>query len=272
MFFSDYHIHTDFSSDSQAPIKEVIKKAINLGLKEIAITDHIDYGFPSSEYTFLFDKLEYIETINNLRKKYNNFINILIGAEIGMTPDSYEYNKNFVKDSCFDFIIGSIHVVDNIDVYENSFFEGRSQKQSYMRYFEYALENIKKNDYFDVVGHLDYIYRYGQFENKSLKYVDYKDIIDEILKIIIEKGKGIEVNTSGYKYKLNNIHPQIDILKQYKNLGGEIITIGSDAHSTNYISDHFLEAYNSIKIAGFKYFTRFKNRKPYFYDLDKFMN
>ena len=126
------------------------------------------------------------------------------------------------------------------------------------------LKNINTIDKFCVYGHIDFISRYGIYKDNSLKYRDYSDLIDEVLKTLINKNKGIEINTSGYRYKLNQTYPQYDILKRYKELGGEIITIGSDAHTPDYVGDHFEVAYEMLVKSGFKYITRFKNLKPSF--------
>ena len=139
-----------------------------------------------------------------------------------------------------------------------------NKKTAYELYFTEMLKNINTIDKFCVYGHIDFISRYGIYKDNSLKYRDYSDLIDEVLKTLINKNKGIEINTSGYRYKLNQTYPQYDILKRYKELGGEIITIGSDAHTPDYVGDHFEVAYEMLVKSGFKYITRFKNLKPSF--------
>ena len=126
---------------------------------------------------------------------------------------------------------------------------------------KYTIENF---DNFDVVGHLDFIVRYGDFENKTIRYEDYKNILDEILSMIIKKGKGIELNTSGLRYKLSSMHPSREILTRYFELGGRIITIGSDAHKLTDLYADFDKAIVELKEIGFSEITTFKNRKPNF--------
>jgi histidinol-phosphatase (PHP family) len=262
MFFADYHIHTIYSSDSEAPVEEVICSAIDKGLNEIAFTDHVDFD---PRYTFT-DYEKYIPRMLELREKYKEKISIVCGVEVGLESEWANDINRLTSAHPFDFIIGSSHAVRTLDVYydQKKFFGDKSKKEAYTIYFEEILKNIDTCKDFCVYGHLDYITRYGMYEDNSLKYADYAELIDEILKKIIEKGKGIEVNTSGFRYGIENVYPQKDIIKRYKDFGGEIITVGSDAHKSKDVGDHIAFAYDVIKDCGFEYVTRFKERKPTF--------
>ena len=139
----------------------------------------------------------------------------------------------------FDFVIGSSHVVHGIDPYYPHYYDGRSEDEAYLEYFESILENLHTNVDFDVYGHLDYVVRYGGYENKVIDYEEFRDILDAILAELIKKDKGIEINTSGIRYGLPNPHPNIDIIRRFKELGGKIITIGSDAHKVEDLAKDF---------------------------------
>jgi len=264
MFYADYHIHTSFSSDCQEEMENQIKKAIDIGLKEIALTDHVDFDYPDPQFPFMIDYDKYLIEFNKLKEKYKEQINIVLGVEIGYQPHIVKELEDFLANYNFSFIICSMHVCDRLDLYNGDFFEGKNQKNAYLRYFECVLDNVKGYDNYDVYGHIDYINRYGNYDNKILSYEDYLDIIDSILKIIIESGKGIEINTSGFRYGLGHPSPQFPILKRYKELGGEIITVGSDAHRKEDICFSFDYAYEMLRKAGFSKITVFRNRKPYF--------
>ncbi len=164
----------------------------------------------------------------------------------------------------YDFVIASSHVVDKCDLCTNDFFEGKTKFMAYLGYFADVLNNVKTCDFFSVYGHIDFINRYGNYADKKMVYGDYKFITDEILKTLIEKGKGIEINTSGYRYGLGHTHPQFELVKRYKELGGEIITVGSDAHVPEDIAKDFDKAYKMLEEAGFKYLTLFTDKKPEF--------
>ena len=173
----------------------------------------------------------------------------------------------FTEYNPFDFVIGSVHVIDGIDVSNPEYFKGKTKKQAYLKYFEEVLENLKIHDCYNVVGHLDYISRYAPYDDKSVYYNEYMEIIDEILKVLVKKDKGLDVNTSAYRYGENRCYPQFEILKRFNELGGKIITVGSDAHSPEYIADHFEDAYNMIKSAGFKSIATFRNKNVNFIDI-----
>lgn len=267
MFYADYHMHTTFSSDSDAPMKSMIEKAIQCQLKEIAITDHLDLQYPSTEFPFTLDTANYIKAIHAYQKEYQNQITIRLGVELGLWPSlSHEYAA-FVQENPFDFVIGSIHCVDGLELYGNEFFKGKTKEEAFGQYFDTVLWTAKNNDFFDVYGHIDYIDRYSRYDNNTIDYAYFQDIIDEILKTLIEKGKGIEINTSGYKYGLGHAHPAMPMLKRYRELGGEILTIGSDAHDPRYITNAFSESYRMAREAGFKSLTVFEKHKPTFIDI-----
>ena len=263
MFIADYHTHSSYSSDSNTVMEDNIKKAIELGLKEIAVTDHIDYDYPDLNYPFVFDYAPYKEEIENLKEKYKGKIIIRTGVEVGVQPHVHDLIADLMKNH-YDFVIASTHVVDKCDLCVNDFFEGKTKFMSYLGYFADVLNNVKTCDFFNVYGHIDFINRYGNFEDKKMIYNDYKFITDEILKTLIEKGKGIEINTSGFRYGLGHTHPQFELVKRYKELGGEIITVGSDAHVPHHITKDFDKAYKMLEEAGFEYITLFEDKKPKF--------
>lgn len=263
MFLADYHIHTNFSIDSEAPMEEMIKSAISKGMKEIAITDHADFDpkyYPMPDYT------DYIPYFNQLKEKYKNDIKIALGVEIGLENQWADKINAFASKYNFDFIIGSSHATRTLDLYfdQKEYFKNKTKKEAYTIYFEEILKNINACPQFNVYGHFDFISRYGMYDDNSLEYKDYSDLIDSCLKNLIEKDKGIEVNTSGFRYGINCTYPTLTILKRYNELGGEIITAGSDSHKPKDTADHIDYAYSLIKEAGFKYVSVFRNQKAEF--------
>lgn len=265
-YLIDHHVHTDFSADCETDIETLINKARNLGLKSLMLTDHVDFDSPEPIFRDLIDYDEYIETLEKIQNK-NKDLEILMGVEVGYQSHLHERLKEFLSSYPFEFVICSMHCCDGIDFYNGDFFKGKSQYQAYDEYFESVKKSVQNYNDFDVYGHLDYITRYGDYENKEIKYLTYKEVIDEILKLLVQNGKGIELNTSGFRYGLDVIHPSIDILKQYKQLGGEIITLGSDAHRPEDLQANFNQAINILKDLEYKAITQFRGRKPQFIDI-----
>lgn len=268
MIQADFHVHTDFSNDCSVSAEMQIESAIKQGLKYICITDHCDMHLYFDK-KYILDINSYFNKINTLKEKYKDRINVLCGIEIGLQPNLKEAIQNNISGYDFDFIIGSSHAVNNVDIGYNpdKYFGGKSEKEAYREYFESILENVKTFDNYNVYGHLDYVVRYGPNKNKHFDFNDYKNVFEEILKTIIRNGKGIEMNTAGLRKNLGYPHPHKDILKMYKNLGGEIITIGSDAHRTEHIGYGFQDIPELLRELGFKCYTVFERQVPKFINL-----
>lgn len=249
------------------PAKDGILSAIKAGLGGLIFTDHLDLDYPNAKFEYTFDFATRSEYLDLMCKEFDEKIKIFKGVELGFQPHVVAQACEIVNKYDFDFVINSIHVVDKIDVCHKNFHESDTKKNVFMRYLNAIYESVDKFDDFDVVGHIGYLCRYVPYADKSLKYVDYSDILDAIFKRVIEKGKGIEVNTAGYFYKLGFPHPDIDSLRRYKELGGEILSVGSDAHGAERIGDCFEVVLEQLSSVGFKYVSYFEKRKPKFVKL-----
>ena len=267
--FWDCHMHSSFSADSDTPMEEMIRKAVSMGLPGICFTEHLDPDYPDTpdHLDFSLDILSYRETFFDLKEKYTSEIPLRFGIELGLQPHLGETLSAVVRQEKFDFVIGSSHVVHGIDPYYPKYYEGRSEKTAYREYFESILENLNTYSDFDVYGHLDYVVRYGPDRNRFYTYEAYADIIDEILRKLISMGKGIEVNTAGFKYGLGHPNPTEAVLLRYHELGGEILTLGADAHAPEHVAYAFDRLPQILRHAGFRYFTVFTGRKPDFLPL-----
>lgn len=263
---SDCHLHCHFSSDSEASPESMINNAVRLGLSHICFTDHNDYDYPKEDgkTVFLLDLDAYLEKISVLKKTYKDKIDVRIGVEQGLQPHLCEQINNYDPAHRLDFIIGSTHLVDGSDPYYPSFWEHHSSRESICTYFENIYKSICCCDNFDVYGHLDYVVRYAPKKDADYQPADYTDLLDMILKKLIENGKGIEINTAGLRYGLKEANPCCFILKRYRELGGEILTTGSDAHKPQDMAFAFDIIVDLLKDCGFSYYTLFHQRKPEF--------
>lgn len=268
---SDFHLHSYFSGDCGVPTEEMIAEGVRKGLCSMCFTEHNDFDFPYSEDmeadSFILNVDSYLYELIKLKQKYENRIKILFGIEIGLQPCCAEKNALLAGSKDFDFIIGSSHLCGGADPYYPAFFEEKDPTECCLSYFEETLDNIKAFSGFDVYGHLDYIARYLPEASAPYRSMDYKNILEEILKALIEKGKGIECNTSGLRKPLASVNPAPEIIRLYKELGGEIITVGSDAHAPKDIAAGFTAAVRILTDCGFSYYTTFENRQPFFHKL-----
>ena len=265
----DCHMHSSFSVDSPTPMEDMIRKSIEQGLSGICFTEHLDPDYPDTpeKIDFSLDIPAYYQKLQELRQKYRSELDIRFGIELGLQPHLGDYFHGLLRKYPFDFVIGSSHIVHGADPYYPGFFEGRRESECYMEYFESILENLAAFSEMDVYGHIDYVVRYGPNQNREYSYSRYQDILDEILLTVISKDCGIELNTGGFHYGLGEPNPCRAVLKRYHQLGGEIITIGADAHTPDKVAYAFDKAYNILKDCGFRYYTTFKDRKPEFIKL-----
>lgn len=269
----DLHLHSKFSSDSESNPEEIVLNAVDMGLSGICFTDHNDFNYfsPDGKSVFDLDQESYYEYLSDLKEKNKDKLDILIGIEQGLTPGAADLIEDFDKENKYDFIIGSTHVVDGVDPYYIDFWSEREPKERIRRYFENVYDSVCNISNFDVYGHLDYIVRYvpGNHTRGQIGIMLPYDLIREILKTLIEKGKGIEINTAGaWKSNVGDYNPNTSILKMYKDLGGEIITVGADSHKAGDVGRLVKEANGLLIETGFKYSTVFRNRKPEFITLE----
>lgn len=257
----DFHLHSDFSMDSKAAMEDMVLSAIEKNMKSICFTDHIDLESTEQKLDFYFRTSDYFRQINRVKYKYRNQIQILAGVEIGLQPHLVDRYEEILSTNPFDFVIGSIHSVNGKDIFLDNYVEGLDPLLALEDYYIAMYDSIKAFTNYDVLGHIDFIDRYFNDFSTIPKFDEYQAIIIEILKLLIENGKGIDLNTSGIKYGLGYSHPKVPILKLYKALGGEIITIGSDAHTPEYVGYYYREVERIIKDLGFKYIHIFKDRK-----------
>ena len=275
--FADYHVHTEFSDDSVYPMEDVIRDAVKMGMDEICITDHVDYGVKTDweEGTEIQyrrgdprTKVEYprsLEKIWRLREEYGGKITIRTGMEFGVQTHTIPQFEALFARYPFDFIILSIHQVEDKEFWTQDFQRGRSQKEYNERYYQEMLDVVKAYKNYSVLGHMDLIKRYD--EAGIYPFGEVEPMIREILKVVIADGKGIELNTSFHRYGLAEPMPSMDIFRLYRELGGEIVTIGSDSHKPEHLGAYIGEGKEILKEAGFARFCTFENMKPVFHEL-----
>ncbi len=263
---ADYHMHSHHSGDSESPMEEMIESAIAKGLSEICFTEHLDLDYPElpdlPPDPFTLDIPSYKEELFSLREKYKDKITIRFGIEIGMQSQVAKDNLSAAKSEEFDFIIASQHLVDCRDPFYPDFWEPDTVENIMNRFFEVTLENIKLFPDFDVLGHLDYIARYVPEGDTTYSYQRFKEKIDPILEYLVAKGKGLDVNSKVLAYSETlPPNPCPEALRRFKELGGKIITFGSDAHNPGKVACGFDRIRQIALDAGFTEYYTFEGRK-----------
>lgn len=274
----DCHTHTQFSVDSDADISEMIEKACLLGLAAYAVTDHCECNrwysedhYPDEDtyryYDFGTDFENSVSAVTSLKEKYSGRFNLICGVEMGQATQDFDIAEKIVSDSRVDFVIGSMHQLPKTEDFAFIEYDKMSRQDIYGLAERYFLEINKlcKWGKFDVLGHLTYILRYiNGTAGINLDINPFDEVIADSLKTLIEKGKGIEINTSGLRQKHGDVFPSLKYVKLFRELGGEILSIGSDAHTVADLGSGITEGAKVALEAGFKYLCYFKERKPNF--------
>ena len=259
----DYHMHSRVSFDGHDTGEALVRAAIDKGLKEICFTDHLDYDPLGTMGVLAFDTAAYNAEYDHLS---SDVLKIRRGMEFGMTADNVGQFQEDLKRRPFDFVLGSIHFVDDLDVYYPQWWSGKTVLEAERRYLEATLECVRLHDDFDVLAHLTYIAKTTSHPApRPVPFDAHREIVDEIFRVLAAKGKGLEMNTSGVD-RCGGFLPTADYFRRFKELGGQIVTVGSDAHRTDRVGQYSFEACEILKNI-FGYVCTFEGRKPVFHKL-----
>jgi len=256
----DLHLHSSFSADGSLPLEDICERAIAAGLSTIAITDHVDGDWPDHDISFDISDIDiYLSKIAEMANRYEGRLRVLKGIEIGLQAHLLAETQDYIESHDFDFVIASIHLVDRLDPYDAEYFEGKTKEESLGRYYQTVLDLISRYDAFDALGHLDYVRRNCPYPITADD--DAMPLIDEILTVLAQKNKALEINTSGLRKPLQETLPSPAVCKRFLSLGGRYLTFGSDAHRAenighgwSYVREHLGKELS--------HFTYFQNRKP----------
>lgn len=279
---TDYHVHTAYSDDSEYPMEQVVRDAIAMGLEELCFTDHVDYGIkkdwdepgemlyrfnipgePPREPFANVDYPAYYAEYQRLQKRYAGQITLKLGLEFGMQAHTIGRYEALFARYPFDFIILSVHQVEDKEFWTQDFQRGRSQQEYNERYYEEMLYLVQHYHNYSVLGHMDLIARYDQAG--PYPFEKLKPLLTAILQQVIADGKGIEVNTSCHRYGLQDLTPARDILRLYRSLGGRILTIGSDSHKPAHLGAYLEETKHELRALGFTEFCTFTQMMPVYH-------
>ncbi|AKI97746.1 histidinol-phosphatase HisJ family protein [Kosmotoga pacifica] len=226
----DLHVHTRFSPDAEPTIEEVVKAAAEKGVEILGISDHYELGPTLEEGDNFGDPLLYLEEIERVSKEYP--LKVLKAVELGIQS----YTDNSILNGAFDYFIYSIHEGPNFpDVTQPS--------KLWKAYLEESIAAVETLDFPGFFGHLDFLRRYLP----DYVPLEPSPLLDELLKLLVRKDLGLEINTSGLRKEFKEAHPQRWIIERYLSFGGKYLTIGSDAHRIEDLGKGFIEALRIIK-------------------------
>lgn len=265
MFLSDFHLHSKFSFDGHEELETICEAAIERGMQQIAVTDHCDI-YTNKEYGYIIDFETEYPKLKEIQAQFADRLTVKIGIELGQPMVNPKEAEKFIHNFRLDFIIGSLHNMEkDIDVGDYDY-DKEDCVKVYGHYLEW-LYDLAKNYEYDVLGHVTYPLRYMAVKGKYPDINLFEEQLKEIYKTAISRGKGIELNTSGLYQDIKETMPSVTALKWYKECGGEIITIGSDAHYAKYVGQPICEGMKILKECGFKAVATYSDRKPVFHDI-----
>lgn len=265
----DTHNHCQFSFDGKrTSVESSARSAFEKGIAGICFTDHYDIFVPPAESDFEtvmpqeFDIPAQQEEIARVQGLYMDGFKVLKGIEIGMNEESRGETREILERHSFDQVIASVHYLEGTDPYYGGYFQGRNWIQAYSTYLETICNEMMILKDFDIVGHYDYVARYSPYPQDILPYREFSDIFDTMFRYLIENGKGLEINTKSCKgSKGRKTSIDRDVLVRYREMGGEIISLGSDSHDAEYVADGFEWHSQLLKSLGFRWTSHYEQRQ-----------
>jgi histidinol-phosphatase (PHP family) len=260
----DCHFHSNHSFDSRAPLAAMCRRALELGLTHVCPTEHADFDPQDAGYGYL-DVEGYFGALDACQAQLDGQIVVLKGVEVDYQSRFEAEVRAFLARHAFDFVIGSAHYADGLYI-EDALLAAYDLDTAYRRYFN-AVREVAASGLFDVVGHLDLLKRYRPPPGGVLDVRRYADEIDAILRAAVETGTGLEINTSGLRQAPAETFPGLETLRRYRELGGQVLTLGSDAHRPEDLGKNVGDGLALARAAGFEAIAVFVNRQPRWLDI-----
>lgn len=259
----DYHVHSRFSADGTSTLEECCAAAARQGLTEICFTEHLDLN-PAIPVNGWLDPAGYAEAVGRVRDTQP--LTVLMGLEIGFDREYHPAIRRYLETHVlpWDFLLGSVHLADG-EMIDVPFFHTRDRRSAYLAYFkelEAAVRAAVEERLFDVIGHFDFVKRYLPACLGPFRLDDCRDLAEQVLRLAAEGGIGLEINTSGLRGPLGETLPTLETLRRFRQLGGEVLTIGADSHHASEVGTGTAAALELAQAAGFRAITTFRERRP----------
>jgi len=260
----DNHMHSTFSEDGESSPEKMCRRAVDLGIPEIGFSEHWDVGPYEKNPRFFQPEPWYAELVR-LREQFVGKMTIRAGIEVA-EPHLYpQPTVEVLACNPFDYVLGSVHFVGSSFMFDEAYFRTHSADEVYRGYFA-QVETMLNTADIDILAHLDLPVRTA----KPIFGYDptrYEDQIRRILHMVVERNLALDVNAAGLRKAARNLMPDLLILKWYAGMGGERVTLGSDAHAANQVGLHLDAALEAIRAAGISHVTHFERRHAYLVSL-----
>ena len=270
MFLTDYHIHSKCSGDGYHTMLEMARASYDRGVRVLCFTDHCDMDeFTTGEPNpgCFSNRESILEMYAQTMAQKPDDMEIYLGLELGEGNHDTDFAFSVAAMPELDFILGSLHNLKNTPDFYVYPYKSEAECRDLINTYLDELIDISRMDFFDVMAHIGYTVRYMRRKgfDGSVSFAEYPEKIDVLLRNLIERGKGIEINCAGFRDPIvGGTVPTLDVLRRYRELGGEIITVGSDAHKLKDAGVGLREGFDVLHELGYKYVTVYKKRKPEF--------
>ena len=269
MVLFDNHNHSQFSFDGgRTSVEASARAAVAAGLGGLCFSDHCDHYVPPMKASFenlvpeYFDVAEQQAEISRVQSLIGDRLHILKGIEIGMYEECHDQIKKVLEENSFDQVLASVHYIEQTDPYYGGYYEGKDWRQAYGGYLETIYREMTWLRDFDIMGHYDYIVRYASYPVTSIRYRDFSDIFDEMFRYLIQEGKALEINTKSYEgHRGRMVELDNDVLLRYREMGGEIVSLGSDSHEPSRVGAGFTRHAEFLKAMGFRWTAHYESRR-----------
>ena len=269
MVLFDNHNHSQFSFDGgRTSVEASARAAVAAGLGGLCFSDHCDHYVPPMKASFenlvpeYFDVAEQQAEISRVQSLIGDRLHILKGIEIGMYEECHEQIRKVLEENSFDQVLASVHYIEQTDPYYGGYYEGKDWRQAYGGYLETIYREMTWLRDFDIMGHYDYIVRYASYPVTSIRYRDFSDIFDEMFRYLIQEGKALEINTKSYEgHRGRMVELDNNVLLRYREMGGEIVSLGSDSHEPSRVGAGFARHAAFLKSLGFRWTAHYESRR-----------
>lgn len=261
-YLSDCLMHSDCSRDAEDPAMMMCESAERQNLYAVTLTDHCECNTYQEEGYDRSVRQSYFEA-KKAAAVFQGRLRVYAGVELGQPLQNLPAAQDVLSSCSFDFVLGSLHNLAGMEDFYFLDYDRQNVPDLLTRYFDELLEMVRWNG-FDSLAHMTYPYRYivGEHGIPAALYPDYGDRIDEILSLLVKNRKALEVNTSGLRQKLGQTMPPLQVLRRFRQLGGQYVTLGSDAHRWGDIGSGIEEGLALLLQAGFDRFTVYVGREP----------